>query len=158
MRDFIETFTTSQLAGVAVETASLRKDLDHAMVIIEGRIGEDRTILNLLQHQVGRLQSNQGDESATVNSLRDHMYRVEQAIVGVWDSGTAAVSTLHNELMAYKCQPATEVVQPVSDEQLQADVHDLRTHLDALTARLRNDITTLYPTTSTDGCRRPSKP
>ena len=35
MRDFIETFTTSQIAGVSVATATLRHDLDHAMGIIE---------------------------------------------------------------------------------------------------------------------------
>jgi len=96
-----------------------------------------------LQHQVDRLQSHQGDESAIVNYLRDQMYRVEQTIVGVRDSGTAAVNTLHNELMAYIIQLATEVVQPMSDEQLQADVHDLRTNLEASTARLRNETATL---------------
>ena len=60
MRDSIETHTTIQLAGVAVVTATLRHDLDHAMGIIEGRIGEDRTIITQLQYQVAQLQLNQG--------------------------------------------------------------------------------------------------
>ena len=101
MKDFIETFTTTQLAGGSIATATMRHDLDHAMGIIEGRIGEDRTIITALQYQVDQLQSNQGDESVLVNFLRDQMYRVEQSIIGVRDSGTAAVNTLHNELMAH---------------------------------------------------------
>ena len=110
MKDVIETFTTNQLAGGSIATATMRHDLDHAMGIIEGRIGEDRTIITALQYQVDQLQSNQGDESVLVNFLRDQMYRVEQSIIGVRGSGTAAVNTLHNELMAHRqlvLQPAT---------------------------------------------------
>ena len=71
------------------------------------------------------------------------MLRVEQTIVGVRDTGTHAVSMLHNELMAYKRAPATEVVQPMTDDQLQADLQSLRSHLEAATARLRTETTTL---------------
>ena len=58
IRNAIETFTIQQASTIASDMAQLRRDLGASIAEINGKITEDRSILNNLQHQADVVQTN----------------------------------------------------------------------------------------------------
>ena len=90
-------------------TAILRKEFHHALTRIDVRIVEDRSILNEVQCQVDRAESNRGADSQHIKSLRDYLLAVEGQFTSARDAGTAAARTLHDEILILQRAPPAEV-------------------------------------------------
>eukprot|EP00959_Pyramimonas_sp_CCMP1952_P128183 2680756-Pyramimonas_sp.AAC.1 len=94
------------------------------------------------------MESHRGADSRTIQALHDYLVRMEAQFVTVRDTGTAAVRTLHDELLMVRQTPPMEVHGPTVPH-LREDLITPRTQVDKHAATIHSTRTTL--TSELDG-------
>eukprot|EP00959_Pyramimonas_sp_CCMP1952_P314928 6591939-Pyramimonas_sp.AAC.1 len=62
------------------------------------------------------MESHRGSDSSTIQTLYDYLLRIEAQLVSVKDTGTAAIRTVHDELLTARQITAMEVNGPTGQQ------------------------------------------